>query len=92
MFKDYAALAESSEYSPPINNGVKDLENKYWKSLSLVENQNPISPPIYGADIEDTVTDHDLKVIHTSFTTNSRVYISGMECRKIALYIGHRIG
>ena len=45
-----------------MNEGYEDLENMYWKSLHFVNNPNPISTPIYAADVEDSVTDPDVKV------------------------------
>ena len=75
-----------------MNDGTDDLEHKYWKSLSLVDNPNPISTPIYAADIEDTVTDPHIKVHKSNYRPNILItkFTPGLECCTIALHIGYR--
>ncbi|QQP36234.1 Uncharacterized protein FKW44_021274, partial [Caligus rogercresseyi] len=49
---EYYEMSMSSTYRTPQHHSYEDLERKYWKSLSFV-------PPIYGADITDSITDSD---------------------------------
>eukprot|EP00095_Tigriopus_kingsejongensis_P009380 snap_masked-scaffold732_size105256-processed-gene-0.9 protein:Tk09380 transcript:snap_masked-scaffold732_size105256-processed-gene-0.9-mRNA-1 annotation:"jumonji domain containing" len=51
--KDYYELATSSRYGTPNHTSYEDLERKYWKSLHFM-------PPIYGADVADTITDPEV--------------------------------
>ena len=56
---DYMPLATAPENQPPaaeLEEGRHaDLERRFWKNVCL-------QPPLYGADIEGTLFDKDLKV------------------------------
>jgi len=53
----YRRLATSAKYLTPAHNSYEELEELYWKQ-NLDEKA---MPPIYGADVCDTLTDEDQK-------------------------------
>lgn len=55
--KEYHELATSSRYAPPKHTSYEDLERKYWKSLHFM-------PPIYGADVADSITDPEVTAMN----------------------------
>lgn len=52
--KQFAVLANSAKYCTPRHSSYDDLERKYWKNVSYVS-------PIYGADVNGSITDPDVK-------------------------------
>lgn len=53
--KEFEEAAKSSKYRTPPHIDNDDLERKYWKNITYV-------PPIYGADINGSITDGDCDV------------------------------
>ena len=53
----YRRLATSSKYLTPAHNSYEELEELYWKQNL----DDKAMPPIYGADVCDTLTDEDQK-------------------------------
>ncbi|KAJ6633450.1 putative lysine-specific demethylase 4B [Pseudolycoriella hygida] len=51
----FAELANSERYQTPSHFDYADLERKYWKNVTYVA-------PLYGADVNGTLTDPDVKV------------------------------
>jgi len=54
----YRRLAISNKYITPPHNSYEELESLYWRQNL----DDKSAAPIYGADVCDTVTDHDQKV------------------------------
>ncbi|KAF9810207.1 hypothetical protein SFRURICE_019494 [Spodoptera frugiperda] len=52
--KQFAVMANSAKYCTPRHTGYDDLERKYWKNVTYVA-------PIYGADVNGSITDPDVK-------------------------------
>lgn len=52
--KQFAVLANSAKYCTPKHTNYDDLERKYWKNVTYVA-------PIYGADVNGSITDPDVK-------------------------------
>ncbi|CAH2100635.1 unnamed protein product [Euphydryas editha] len=52
--KEFAVLAKSAKYCTPRHTNYDDLERKYWKNVTYVA-------PIYGADVNGSITDPDVK-------------------------------
>ncbi|OWR54809.1 KDM4 protein [Danaus plexippus plexippus] len=52
--KQFAVLANSAKYCTPRHTNYDDLERKYWKNVTYVA-------PIYGADVNGSITDPDVK-------------------------------
>ncbi|KAI5640820.1 jmjC domain, hydroxylase domain-containing protein [Phthorimaea operculella] len=52
--KQFAVLANSTKYCTPRHSSYDDLERKYWKNVTYVA-------PIYGADVNGSITDPDVK-------------------------------
>lgn len=52
--KEFAVLANSAKYCTPRHSSYEDLERKYWKNVTYVA-------PIYGADVNGSITDPDVK-------------------------------
>lgn len=57
LVNDFRPLATHEDNVPPANDTPQDLERRYWRSLSL-------RPPLYGADVEGSLFDKNLKVRH----------------------------
>ena len=53
----YRRLATSAKYLTPAHNSYEELEELYWKQNL----DDKAMPPIYGADVCDTLTDEDQK-------------------------------
>lgn len=51
----YKDLAESAKYKTPSYVDYDDLEKKYWQSILS-------NSPIYGADVNGSITDDDVNV------------------------------
>lgn len=52
--KQFAVTANSAKYCTPRHTSYEDLERKYWKNVTYVA-------PIYGADVNGSITDPDVK-------------------------------
>ncbi|GAB0099576.1 hypothetical protein DMENIID0001_154600 [Sergentomyia squamirostris] len=52
--RQFADLSKTSNYATPNHFDFDDLERKYWKNIKYVT-------PIYGADVNGTLTDPDVK-------------------------------
>lgn len=52
--KQFAVMANSAKYCTPKHSSYEDLERKYWKNVTYVA-------PIYGADVNGSITDPDVK-------------------------------
>ncbi|XP_013163480.1 PREDICTED: lysine-specific demethylase 4C-like [Papilio xuthus] len=52
--KQFAVMANSAKYCTPRHTNYDDLERKYWKNVTYVA-------PIYGADVNGSITDPDVK-------------------------------
>ncbi|XP_028179422.1 probable lysine-specific demethylase 4B [Ostrinia furnacalis] len=52
--KQFAVMANSAKYCTPRHSSYDDLERKYWKNVTYVA-------PIYGADVNGSITDPDVK-------------------------------
>ncbi|KAG6459988.1 hypothetical protein O3G_MSEX011691 [Manduca sexta] len=52
--KQFAVMANSAKYCTPRHINYDDLERKYWKNVTYVA-------PIYGADVNGSITDPDVK-------------------------------
>lgn len=52
--KQFAVMANSAKYCTPRHSSYEDLERKYWKNVTYVA-------PIYGADVNGSITDPDVK-------------------------------
>ncbi|XP_061725423.1 probable lysine-specific demethylase 4B [Cydia pomonella] len=52
--KQFSILANSAKYCTPRHSSYEDLERKYWKNVTYVA-------PIYGADVNGSITDPDVK-------------------------------
>jgi len=52
---DYKTMAESKTYKTPNHNDFDHLEEKYWKNITY-------QSPLYGADVEGSITDADVNV------------------------------
>lgn len=52
--KEFAVMANSAKYCTPRHTNYDDLERKYWKNVTYVA-------PIYGADVNGSITDPDVK-------------------------------
>lgn len=52
--KQFAVMANSAKYCTPRHTSYDDLERKYWKNVTYVA-------PIYGADVNGSITDPDVK-------------------------------
>ncbi|PZC71641.1 hypothetical protein B5X24_HaOG212852 [Helicoverpa armigera] len=52
--KQFAVMANSAKYCTPRHTSYEDLERKYWKNVTYVA-------PIYGADVNGSITDPDVK-------------------------------
>lgn len=52
--KQFGVMANSAKYCTPRHSGYDDLERKYWKNVTYVA-------PIYGADVNGSITDPDVK-------------------------------
>ncbi|XP_041989274.1 probable lysine-specific demethylase 4B [Aricia agestis] len=52
--KQFAVMANSAKYCTPKHTNYEDLERKYWKNVTYVA-------PIYGADVNGSITDPDVK-------------------------------
>ena len=50
--EEFAELAHTTRYRPPDVDDYNVLERKYWSTLNS-------DPPIYGADVEASLTDPD---------------------------------
>ena len=55
--QEYYKMATSSKYECPKNLSHEEMERKYWKNL-----QPHFVPPIYGCDVDNAISDPDLKV------------------------------
>lgn len=53
--RNYKALAESKKYRTPNYFDYADLEKKYWQNIVF-------NSPIYGADVNGSITDKDVEV------------------------------
>lgn len=51
--KQFAVMANSAKYCTPRHSSYEDLERKYWKNVTYVA-------PIYGADVNGSITDPDV--------------------------------
>lgn len=51
--KQFSILANSAKYCTPRHSSYEDLERKYWKNVTYVA-------PIYGADVNGSITDTDV--------------------------------
>uniref|UniRef100_A0A0K2ULN7 Uncharacterized protein n=1 Tax=Lepeophtheirus salmonis TaxID=72036 RepID=A0A0K2ULN7_LEPSM len=67
--QEYYEMAQNHTYRTPPHNSHDDLERKYWKSLSFV-------PPIYGADITDSITDPDCNVFNMAKLPSILQYVN----------------
>ena len=56
LLSEYRKLVNSKPYKTPSHTSYEDLEQKFWKTLSL----DP--PPVYGCDVGESLTDKDQKV------------------------------
>lgn len=69
---DYMPLATAPENQPPAaeleEDRHADLERRFWKNVCL-------QPPLYGADIEGTLFDKDLKVPSPHLLMARRMYV-----------------
>ncbi|CAG5057125.1 unnamed protein product [Parnassius apollo] len=52
--KQFSVMANSAKYCTPRHTNYEDLERKYWKNVTYVA-------PIYGADVNGSITDPDVK-------------------------------
>ncbi len=52
--REYRDMAKSAKYAAPRHADYDDLERKYWKNIRFV-------PPVYGADVTQTITDSGAK-------------------------------
>ncbi len=48
--REYRDMAQSAKYAAPRHVDHDDLERKYWRDIRFV-------PPVYGADVTQTITD-----------------------------------
>ena len=63
---EYLRLATSPKYLTPSHSTYEELEELYWQ-----QNQDPSIPsPIYGADIQTSLTDPDQTVFNLSNLPN----------------------
>lgn len=53
--KKFRDIANSKRYNTPTHFDYEDLERKYWKNITYIA-------PIYGADVQGTLTDSDVKI------------------------------
>lgn len=53
--KQFAELADTERYQTPKHSDYEELERKYWKNVAYVA-------PIYGADVNGSITDADQDV------------------------------
>jgi len=68
----FVRLANKSTYVPPSDLSYEELEELYWK-----QNQEKMKPsPVYGADVEASLTDPDLKIFNIP---KLHSLLSGME-------------
>lgn len=51
--KQFSIMANSAKYCTPRHSSYEDLERKYWKNVTYVA-------PIYGADVNGSITDPDV--------------------------------
>ena len=53
--KDYHKMATSEKYASPKRVSHEELEKQYWRDINS-------SPPIYGCDVSNSISDPDLEV------------------------------
>jgi len=56
--EEYRRLATKDCYVTPPHTSYTDIEDKYWEEL----NNDRVDPPIYGADVCDSITDPEQKI------------------------------
>lgn len=66
--KQFGELANTERYQPPKHFDYEDLERKYWKNITYVA-------PIYGADVNGSITDPEMDVSYI-FSTGFILYMS----------------
>lgn len=60
--EEYRRLATNTSYVTPAHETYEELEDKYWDEL----NNDMSEPPIYGADVCESITDPEQKVWNIS--------------------------
>lgn len=53
--QQFSDLASSERFQTPVHFDYEDLERKYWKNITYVA-------PIYGADVNGTLTDPEINI------------------------------
>uniref|UniRef100_A0A671RPB9 [histone H3]-trimethyl-L-lysine(9) demethylase n=1 Tax=Sinocyclocheilus anshuiensis TaxID=1608454 RepID=A0A671RPB9_9TELE len=72
--KEFRKTANSDKFCSPRYDDFEELERKYWKNLTF-------NPPIYGADVNGTLYDPDVKewiVGHLNTILDTVEHVSGI--------------